>query len=491
MISIFTAYLFFYSFYTNVFVIFSNIYYPSIYQFLFFIIPYVALPLLVFFRKNSIIDRIYLYFLFIGLVTFIVLLATYIVYIMYEIIIFLIIAFYADIIEELYFNKKRSLFYRGAGFISILIAMLFISKFLVISTPVEPTKIVVDSIYADFPIEKVPYFFYYGIIMRINYLYFTTSIQSIVLYIILAALLTENYYMIFKIVRNNSVAKNMISPTLTGGISALSCQCEGLTATLPTIAAALATAVSTTLLSESIVLLLLSNFMLTVFLNRKTQIKIVSQIKNIRNSNIFPVMAIFFILITPIAEIFGIYFKLELLSLIFFFGINILMFVAGIFFMYVLTKIGVQPRIQSKYLIISLIIFSSIIMFIWFIPYFTALAYTYYNIFLLMNLMAFVSGFIVYLIYSNIDTLKRAYVEYNAMMFSMTALIIFYIALIENTTLYPLYGIEQQIIFSAILWATALPFMWLSTIDTLYQYSVPKNYYLKNSKKKSKNFSED
>ncbi|WP_061950605.1 hypothetical protein [Acidiplasma cupricumulans] len=113
-------------------------------------------------------------------------------------------------------------------------------------------------------------------------------------------------------------------------------------------------------------------------------------------------------------------------------------------------------------------------MFIWFIPYFTALAYTYYNIFLLMNLMAFVSGFIVYLIYSNIDTLKRAYVEYNAMMFSMTALIIFYIALIENTTLYPLYGIEQQIIFSAILWATALPFMWLSTIDTLYQYSVPK-----------------
>lgn len=68
-----------------------------------------ALPLLVFFRKNSIIDRIYLYFI-IGLVTFIVLLATYIVYIMYEIIIFLIIAFYADIIEELYFNKKEVYF---------------------------------------------------------------------------------------------------------------------------------------------------------------------------------------------------------------------------------------------------------------------------------------------------------------------------------------------------------------------------------------------
>ncbi len=67
LISIFTAYLFFYSFYTNVFVIFSNIYYPSIYQFLFFIIPYVALPLLVFFRKNSIIDRIYLYFYLLAL----------------------------------------------------------------------------------------------------------------------------------------------------------------------------------------------------------------------------------------------------------------------------------------------------------------------------------------------------------------------------------------------------------------------------------------
>ncbi len=485
LISVFTAYLFIYSDISGIFVVFSTKLYPSIYQFMFILIPYVVLPLLVFFRKNSIVDRVYMYFLFIGMVTAIILLATYIVYIMYEIMLFLIIAFYADIIEELYYNKNKQLFYRGAGFILILIIMLLISRFMVIATPVEPTKIVVDSIYADFPASKVPFFFYAGIIMRINFVYFTTAIQSIILYLILAVLLSENYFMIFSIVRHNSMAKNMVNPTITGGVSALSCQCEGLTATLPTVAAALSSAISTVLLSESILLLLLSNFMLTVFLHRKTKIEIVSKIKNIRNSNIFPFLAMFFIFIAPIAEVIGIFFKLEFTSLLFFFGMNILMFVAGIFFMYVLFKIGFHIRIKNTLFLITLTVISSTIMFIWFIPPLTKLSYLHYNIYLLMNVLTFISGFITYLIYSNLENLKRGFVEYNSMMFSMTALIIFYMSLISPTVMYPLYGLEQQVIFSAILWSVSLPFMWLSTIDTLYQYSVPKNFYI-NTKNKHK-----
>ena len=490
LISVFTAYLFIYSDISGVFIVFSTKLYPSIYQFLFFLVPYVVLPLLVFFRKNSIVDRIYLYFLFIGMVTSIILLATYIVYIMYEIMLFLIIAFYADIIEELYYNKNKPFFYRGVGFILILIIMLLISKFMVIGAPVDPTKIVVDSIYADFPANKVPFFFSAGIIMRINYVYFTIAIQSIILYLILAALLSENYFMIFSIVRNNSMAKSMVNPTITGGVSALSCQCEGLTATLPAIAAALASTISLALLSESILLLLLSNFMLTVFLYRKSKIEIVSKIKDIRNSNIFPFMAIFFIFAAPIVEVIGIFFKLEFTSLLFFFGMNILMFIAGIFFMYVLFKIGFNIRIKNAILLIILTAISSASMFIWFLPPLTQLAYSFYNIYLIMNIMTFISGFISYLIYSNLENFKRGFVEYNSMMFSMTALIIFYISLISPTVIYPLYGLEQQVVFSAILWAVSLPFMWLSTIDTLYQYSVPKNFHI-NARNKHKKTSKN
>jgi hypothetical protein len=400
-----------------------------------------------------------------------------------EIMILLILAFYTDIIDNLYFNKNKPLFYRGAAFIIILLVMLLVSRFFVISVPVEPTKIVVDSIYADFPASQVPYFFYYGIIMRINYIDFTMGIQSIILYIILAALLTENYFLIFSIVNINTGimgnkskgrkrATAMVTPAISGGISALSCQCEGLTAILPTVAAVAATAISTTLLSESILLLLFSNFMLTVFFNRRSRIKLVSSIKNLRNSNYFPILAIFFVMLIPVMEVIGIFYHLQSTSLIFFYGVNILMFISGIFLMFTVTKFGMKPFIKTFKVKAIIATVASILMFIWFVPQVARFAYTNYYYYFLMNIMGIISGLLTYLVYFNLAKFKAAYIEFNSMMFSMTALVFFYISIISLDDLFPFYGIKQQLYFSAILWAVSLPFMWLSTIDTMYRYSV-------------------
>lgn len=486
IISIFTLYLFIYSALTGIFIVFSTRLYPSIYQFIILLIPYVILPFLVFFRKNSIINRIYLYFMFIGLFTFIILLFTYIVYPLMEIMILLTLAFYTDIIDNLYFKANKPLFYRGAAFILILFIMLLISRFFVITVPVEPTKIVVDSIYADFSSSQVPYLFYYGIIMRVNYIYFTMGLQSIILYIILAALLTENYFLIFGIVNLNTgilgkksrarrQATNLVTPAISGGVSALSCQCEGLTAILPTVAAVVATAISTTLLSESILLLLLSNFMLSVFINRRAKIKFVSSIKNLRNSNYFPLLAIFFVMLIPVMEVIGIFFHLQRTSMLFFYGINIMMFISGIFLMYAITKLGMKPFIKTVKVKAGLMIMASVMMFIWFVPTLAYDAYSNYNIYILMNIMGIGAGIITYLVYFSLEKLKAAYIEFNSMMFSMTALVFFYISIISLTDIFPFFGIKQQLYFSAILWAVSLPFMWLSTIDTMYKYSIPEN----------------
>ncbi len=499
IISIFTLYLFIYSAIDGIFVVYSTRLYPSIYQFIIILIPYVIFPFLVFFRKNSIINRIYLYFLFIGLFTFIVLLFTYIVYPLMEIMILFTLAFYTDIIDNLYFKGDRKLFYKGSAFILILLIMLLVSKFFVISVPVAPTKIVVDSIYADFPVSKVPYFFYYGIIMRVNYIYFTMGIQSIILYVILAALLTENYFLIFSIVSiNNKTSRKksnrkkqlnaMVTPAISGGISALSCQCEGLTAILPTVAAVAATAISTGLLSESILLLLFSNFMLTVFFTRRSRIKLVSSIKNLRNSNYFPLLAIFFVMLIPVMEVIGIFYHLELTSLIFFYGVNILMFISGIFLMYAITKLGMKPFIKTFKVKAALATIASIMMFIWFVPYIAYFAYVNYYYYFLMNITGIISGLITYLVYFNLYKFKAAYIEFNSMMFSMTALVFFYITIIPLYDLFPFFGIKQQLYFSSILWAVSLPFMWLSTIDTMYRYSVPDTPILQRSKKESPDF---
>ncbi len=484
IISVFTLYVFIYSAITGVFVVYSTRLYPAIYQFIVILIPYVLLPLLVFWRRNAVVNRIYAYFLFIGLGTFIILLFTYIVYPLIEIIILFGIAFYTDLIDNLYYKNDRNIFYHGTAFILILFIMLLISRFLVISVPVEPTKIVVDSIYADFSASKVPYFFYYGIIMRVNYVYFTMGLQSIILYAILAALLTENYFLIFSIVNINAgifskkqnkkkQINSAVTPAISGGISALSCQCEGLTAVLPTVAAVVATAISTALLSESILLLLFSNFMLSVFFYRRSRIKFVSSIKNARNSNYFPFLAIFFVMLIPVFEVIGIFFHLQFKSLIFFYGVNVLMFVSGIFLMYVISKFGMKPFIKTYHVKAILSAAAAIMMFIWFIPSIAYFAYTYYQYYFLMNIMAIISGVITYFVYFSLTTYKAAYVELNSMMFSMTALVLFYISIISLKTLYPLFGIEQQLVFSAILWGVSLPFMWLSTIDTMYRYSIP------------------
>ncbi len=483
IISVFTLYLFIYSAITGVFVVYNTRLYPSIYQFLAFLLPYVVLPLLVFFRKNSVINRIYLYFLFIGLFSFIVLLFTYIVYPLMEIMVLLTIAFYTDIIDNLYYKENKPLFYRGATFVLILFVMLLVSRFFVISVPVEPTKIVVDSIYADFPHSQVPFLFYYGIIMRVNYIDFTMGIQSIILYLILAALLTENYFLIFSIVNINGGisrkksngrrgASAMVTPAISGAVSALSCQCEGLTAILPTIAAVVASAISTALLSESILLLLISNFMLTVFFNRRARVKLISHIKDLRNSNYFPLLAIFFVMLIPIMEVIGIFYHLQLTSLTFFYGVNILMFVSGIFLMYAITKIGMKPFIKTVKIKAILAAIASILMFIWFIPPIAYFAYTNYYYYFLMNIMGVISGLLTYLVYFNISKFKAAYIEFNSMMFSMTALVFFYISIISLDDLFPFYGIKQQLYFSAILWGITLPFMWLSTIETMYRHSI-------------------
>ena len=169
--------------------------------------------------------------------------------------------------------------------------------------------------------------------------------------------------------------------------------------------------------------------------------------------------------------------------MIFFYGVNILMFISGIFLMYAITKLGMKPFIKTLRVKAALAVVASIIMFIWFVPSIAYFAYTTYYYYFLMNIMAIISGLLTYLVYFNLVQFKAAYIEFNSMMFSMTALVFFYISIISLNDIFPFYGIKQQLYFSAILWAVSLPFMWLSTIDTMYRYSIPDPPILKTNRR--------
>ena len=139
-----------------------------------------------------------------------------------------------------------------------------------------------------------------------------------------------------------------------------------------------------------------------------------------------------------------------------------------------ITKLGMKPFIKTLKVKAGLMTLASIMMFIWFVPSLAYYAYSNYNIYIMMNIMGIGAGILTYLVYFSLEKLKAAYIEFNSMMFSMTALVFFYISIIGLTDMFPFFGIKQQLYFSAILWAVSLPFMWLSTIDTMYRYSIPE-----------------
>lgn len=366
------------------------------------------------------------------------------------------------------YASTKSDLYKAAVFSTVFVVMFMLSGIVRFSPGVSGFSLSLASIYDDINPIGVPFFFSGGVILFTRYFVVTLSIASFILYTFLSSLLTENYALIFSYLKGKKNA--MLGSTITGAITALSCQCESLAAAFPTVIVLLISQAIIPLIAESVLFVLLTNVLLLTFYFKGKHVAFVDRLWNLGNNKLYTLLMAFTIVFTPVFEMFGIYLSWQK-NLSFFAGVNILMFVNGFFLSGLFAKVFPRINVGRLFTKLSLIVLSSLLMYIWYVPYFTFYAYTNSLIFESMSISAVVSGVLAEMTLRSLDVEgKKLYAEFLAMMFSMLAIIIFYLSVVTSTIIYPEFGLLQQVTFGLVLWGISLPVMWLSTNVTLNSY---------------------
>lgn len=308
----------------------------------------------------------------------------------------------------------------------------------------------------------VPFLLKGGIAFITPYVQGIVSPLSFLVFTAISAILTENYFGIFSLLRRGK-GETRASGAAYGAVSLLSCQCEGGISLLPTMAYLVITIAMIPILTESFLLLLLTNVLINRFYLNGNKLKVLSRISNPRSQLVgFGIAAVLF-LATPIIETVGIYFGL-ITNIFFFFGIGILMTISSYYeVVFIGRLLGYGKRLPSVFLA-ALFVAASILMFVWYIPHYTVMAVENVSVFLMMNVTGILAGFFFGLIkLSSRKSTGQLLEEFIALMFGMPPIIVFYISALLQVQFWPVFNITQQIEFGLIMWAIILPFMWLTT----------------------------
>lgn len=343
-----------------------------------------------------------------------------------------------------------------------LIAMVLLSGLLRALPSAQGIGMLVASISDDVTPGGTPIIFTGGLVFFTQYLVFSISIQALLMFVVLSFLLIENYFLIISFIKKNS--KSVIGGQVSGALTVLSCQCESITAAFPSIVSLVLTVAIVPLILESIVLVFLTNYLLRRKYLLGTRSGILDSIYPIRRPNAFLAVASGTIVALPMIETFGVYYGLQS-SLYFFGSLDFLMLIAGIFAALLFERSGVlHLRFKNRTAIVLLLAASTISMFIWFYPPLALFTISNGMAFALMSIISFSGGILSGLVYAGVGFEgRKLFLEFLAMMFTMFAIIVFYISILTGYAIWPFFGITEQVVFSIAIWVVTLPFMWFAT----------------------------
>ena len=357
-----------------------------------------------------------------------------------------------------------------AGIELALLSMILISGLIRFNYVPQGIGLLVASIADDVKTGGTPPVFLGGVVFFTRYIVFSVSIQSLAMFSLLSILLVQNYFLIIGYVRGR--AKAAIGGQLSGALSALSCQCESITAVFPSIISLVLSAAVIPLILESIILVFLTNYLLRLKFMKGVSVGFFDRIWPVKNKRGFLLGSSLLVLVMPMIETYGVYLHLEI-SLYFYGGINFLMLFSGILISLLISEFFPGLSFFSgKYGATALVLVSSILMFVWFYPSLVTLASGSGTYFALMSISSFSGGVISGIVYSGLSgDGKKLFLEFLSMMFAMFAIIIFYVSILFSYPIWNNFGLPQQTLFSLIMWTFALPFMWLTTNLVLNGYA--------------------
>lgn len=377
------------------------------------------------------------------------------------------------------YSKERSYLLRSLVFVVSGLLLIIVAGIIRIGTydPSFPTAInslslkhiLVFSIYNNENPKGVPLYFTGGVVIQGMAATFTLSIQSIIIYAFISAFLTENYYLIISYIIE--AKKGIFKGAATAVSTALSCQCETISAALPGLSLLFLSIVSVLLLAEGFAVLLFTYLVISRLFRKGKSAGFLQQ-RIFHERSVFMASSFILILAIPIIEIIGILYGLTV-NLLFLLGTGILMFSEGAAIIYLVKEVLGHMEL-GKSTFMPLIIISTIAMFVWYIPALLFRAGTIPEYFLAMNATSIISGALAASVYLSMGSRNRLLLaEYTLMMFSMAAIVIFYASVVNSYVIWPFFGLEQQTVFSILLIAVSLPLTVLNTNITLNSYATP------------------
>ncbi len=343
-----------------------------------------------------------------------------------------------------------------------IFVMLLISGLIRIFPSTQSLGILVASISDDVTPGGTPLLFLGGMVFFTNYVVFSISLQALLLFSALSYLLVENYFLIIRFVRGNS--RSVISGQISGALTVLSCQCESITAAFPSIVSLILSAIVLPLILESIVLVFLTNYLLRNMYLKERRVGFFDRIYPVEKGSRIILPASVLIIGLPLLETFGVYLQWQT-NLYFFGSMNFLMLLAGIFAGFLLEKAQVlKPKFSGTRLPVFLVLVSSIVMLVWFYPEITRLTVDNGVVFAMMTIVSFAGGILSGIAYiGSGGEGRRLFLEFLAMMFTMFAIVVFYVSILFGYSIWNTFGLTEQIIFSIAVWVFSLPFMWFAT----------------------------
>ncbi len=349
----------------------------------------------------------------------------------------------------------------GKDTMKLLAASSFVFFFMIVVSSLirmdsgVPSHILMFSIYSDEQPAGVPLLFYDGIVIQAPALVLTISLPTMLIYPLISIAIAENYLWIFR----SYSGGGRLGSAFSGAGAVLGCQCESITAVMPSLAALLISIIVIPLLVESLVLVLLTTLTLFLLLNRGRGFIRVHDPAAKRRMTLRAITYVF-ILSIPFIEIYGL-----IMGLIhdetFFFGINFLMFIDGALIgTYLISILGSAKATRHSLIWILL---STFLLLIWYFPSLVMLATDVSVYYILMNLSSLAAGLLIAIPFSTYRIRERiVLLEYITMMFSMSGIVLLY-ATSFNILVWSAFTLASQFYLSIILVIISLPIMWYIT----------------------------
>ncbi len=373
-------------------------------------------------------------------------------------------------INLLYISAYPKIFHRSEWILpfvssAIFLFMIIVSSLLRMDYGISG-RLLFFSIYDDVLPGGVPALFYHGVVIQSPYFVFTYSIITMIIYPLISVILAANYLLIYRTYRKSSAK---FSSIFSGAATILGCQCEGVTGLIPSIVALTISILVVPLMIESV--LLVSLTLAALFYLRKGEVIPILSLPAIIGRKVTSLVSgSIAVLAIPIAFSIGVsygYFRNES----FFFGMNFLLFLEG-FIIIILVSSLHDFKVSWNPLIMAFISF--LLLLAWLFPFAVSLAESSAFYYILMNSSALLSGFLAafsFIAFRN--ERKTVFLEFEAMMFSMIGIVSLY-ASAFGISIWPVFSLGQQFIFSMVLVIVSLPIMWYITNKSLVENAFGK-----------------